>query len=347
MTPPGAGQPSSPQNNDTKLTLDNISEWDAAFTAAKGEEVKTGEPEPEKVDEAIDEEVEKPDAEVEETEEQEEEAVEGEPEKPKGQHRDYSKFDPSDVPALKQMSNAAFEVVEKRFDEFKASLAQKDAALAEVRDGKTLPDEWYHDPAAAEATPEFKAIKVDFDKMQAETHRLAGLLDAYEEGQLKYDAASGKFIPNDDDTPVSKSIARQLSDARMQAFEKQKELAAQGNGVIQNFSKVYKSAQEQVDGQTEKLLPWVKDEKHAWNKPTQDLLKQVPKVFRNHPLAKQVAALGAAAIAFKLLAEERDRQLKAKAGVHADQLRAGPNPKGGGRASNGEAGKKYTLKDFA
>lgn len=350
MTP--SESPSPTPHSDAKLTLDNLGEWDKAIAEAKGEEGQIEAPPPDDEDQETPEEViarklaegEKVDPDKEEKPPEDEPPAKDDRRPPS---RDYSKFDPADVPFLKQMSNQAFKHMSERLESFKTSIAEKDAALAEVAQGKNLPDDWYNDPAAGEASPEYKSVKVEFDKAQAETHRLGILLDSYEEGRLKYDPQTGQFVPNDDETPPSKALVRKISDARAELYEKQKELAVKGNGVLQNFGRVYSTAATEVDTVTEKMLPWSKDEKHAWNKPFKDLLAKVPKVFRNHPLARQNAALAAAAISYKILAEDREKQLKAKAGVLQDQRRAGPSPNRGGRSNGSEIDKKFTIADFS
>jgi len=355
-------QPSQPLS-DKKVTLDNLSSWDEAFAEAKKEagEDGTNEEGTEEVrEEALEEEEVKAEggADAVTTEEGTEkkadedgaekaESTEGADAKgEKKAPRDLSKFPEQDRPFLKQMSRQAFEHIGGQLLKLQADVAAKDEVIKEFSDGKTLPDQWYNDPAAAEATPEFKAAKTEFEKAQAETHRLGSLLDQYEAGQIKYNAATNTFVPNDDEAAVDPRMVRMLSDARMQAFEKQKEHAAKGNEVVSNFGKHYTAAESHVTTNLAKLFPWSKDEKHENQKYLQQIHNEWPKVFRSHPAAKFASALAVEHIRLKTAFEELKKKSQAKESLKTAKKAAGPIPGRNGRVSNADADKKLTLADF-
>lgn len=360
----GPTPPSTPLS-DTKVTLDNLSAWDEAFTEAKGEKVQT-----ETEDEAAHADETKEDAKVdgrevvagEEEEEVKDEVGTNDGESPeeaakgkdetidlKKSGRDLSKFEEADRPFLKQMSRQAFDHIAAKLLSQAETIKQKEAALAEIQtnlaDGKTLPDAWYNDPAAAEATPEYKAAKTEFEKAKVETERLTNIMDQYESGQVKYNHATNTFIPNDDETPPDARVSRLLADARLQAFEAQKEHAGKGNAIAANFGRFYKAAEEKVTQSVNKLFPWMSDPKHENQAYAAQIHAEWPKPFRSHPVAKLASALAVEHIKLKTAYAELKKQLAAEKSLKTARRAAGPNPSRNGRSS-GVEDKKLTLADF-
>jgi hypothetical protein len=357
-TPPPA---KSAPLSDVKVTLDNLSAWDAAFAENKGEDPQ---PDPEEAEATPTEEESEKEAQEspqeseagktgeEEQEQDHPDAGTGEDEaegKKKG-GRDLSPFAEEDQPFLKQMSRQAFDHISKKLLGYEATLKEKEALLVQAQEdktnGKTLPDAWYNDPAAAEASPEFKTVKTEFEQAQQQTHQYGSLLDQYESGALKFNPATGTLIPNDDETPVDPRVVRQLSDARMAAFEKQKELAARGNAITENFGRIYKQSEEKVAQSALKLFPWLTDAKHANQQPLAQVHAEWPKTFQAHPVARFASALAVEHIKLKMAYAELEKKVKSRESLKTVRKQTGPISGRNGRVGSESSDRKLTLDDF-
>jgi len=262
--------------------------------------------------------------------------------------RDYDKYPEAIRPALKQMSNAAFSLYERTVAEKDAKIAEQAEALGEAGEGKTLPDNWYNDPAAALVTPEYKAIEVEFNRVQDQTHKMTQLMIDYKAERIKFNPQTGGFTANDDGTPKDAAIEQQLIDNRQQLYEKQKALADKGNGIVENFGKVYQSAEQQITESTKQLFPWLSDPKKEETKHYGELLKQWPKVRRGDPAVKFATALGIEHMKLKLAYQNLKKQVDGKTAARGDARRSAPDiRRNGGRVpAGGDGDKKMTLADF-
>jgi hypothetical protein len=285
---------------------------------------------------------------------EEEPAPEPSPEEPKPLEVTPTEgdVDPELKPYLKQMSKQASAAVMKRLAAVKAdaerATAERDGLNEKLLqfEGKKLPDSWYNDPNAFQAVPQYQEAATKFAEAQKETDKWTELSDAYESGEVKFDGQ--KFVPNDPDnpSPINPRIKRQLQDNRIAAYEAAKEHASKANEIRNNFSSQYKAAADQITGQTEKLFPFVKDDKAGLHQPYQRILKQIPPQFREHPSSHLASALGVTVLTMKAELETLRAQVKAKSGVAVDKLKAGPIPGRPKASLSSVLDQKYTDKDL-
>jgi hypothetical protein len=248
--------------------------------------------------------------------------------------RDLSKFDERDRPYLKEMSRPAFEHFSKRLDGMSTTISQRDelvknlqTQLADVSD-KKLPENWYEDPEAGRVSPEYREVEKSFHQTMEETHKLSDLLAQYEGGEIKWNAATNNFVPNDDQTPVNARVKQWLSDTRQGLYDKQKELSSKGNSLLADFGKHYKGDVEFTRNWVEKQFPWVKDEKHANQEVYKACIEQIKPSLRKSPLAPVVGTLGTAALMWANRAQVAEKKLAAMEANKNDRRRAGPTPNG-------------------
>jgi hypothetical protein len=237
-------------------------------------------------------------------------------------------------PFLKQMSKQASAAVLKKLQAGKAEVeriaAERDSLTDKLQqfEGKKLPDSWYNDPNAFRATPQYQEAEQKFNQAKQTTDYWSETLAAYENGEVRYDPASNKFIPNDPEnpTPVNARIKRHIEDQRLQAYESQKEHANAANEIRSNFTSRYKSASEKVLTETHKLFPYAKDDKSPLHKPYKDILSQVPQEFRDHPVAQLAASLGVRVLQYQAALDAEKKKNTTRQAVKLDQRKAPPIP---------------------
>jgi len=257
-------------------------------------------------------------------------------------------------PFLKQMSKQASAAVLKKLNAVKqeaaAAAAERDALNEQVAQfqGKKLPDNWYADPEAYRAVPQYREAEQKFMEAQAVTADWGEKLAAYEAGEIVFDATKGAFVPNAAEEPATPNprVKRMIEDKRMEAYEQQKQFAAQANGIRENFANTYKQAEQHIVGNTEKLFPWVKDEKHASHAHYKKVLEQFPKEFRGQASSRLAAALGVRVLQLQVALQDAQGQIKAKNGVRDDARRNGPIPGRKARSSTSPVDKVWSDKEL-
>lgn len=258
-------------------------------------------------------------------------------------------------PFLKQMSKQASAAVLKKLNAVKQEAAtvaaERDALNEQVAQfqGKKLPDNWYADPEAYRAVPQYREAEQKFMEAQAATGDWGEKLSAYEAGEMVYDAATNTLVPHTGPEPATPNprVRRMIEDKRMEAYKQQERFAAEANGIRENFANTYKQAEQHIVGNTEKLFPWVKDEKNPAHTYYKKVLEQFPKEFRGQASARLAAALGVRVLQLQVALQDRDKQIKAKNGVRDDARKNGPIPGRKARASTNPVDKEWKDEDLA
>lgn len=310
------------------------------------------EPAKEKEGEPADTETE-PEAETEtETEQEQDQEQEQETEAPKGT-RDYSKFPEALHHHLKNMSKAAFDTIGPMLLEGQTKVAQLtdekkklESAIAEHK-GEKLPDSWYSHPDAYRITPQYQAVEKEFGEAQAETSKWGQILNGLESGQLRYDSAKNGFVENTEEGyQVPPAVRRAVEDARLAAYEKQKEIAAKGNALAEKFQSKHKEGAGHMESQMDKIFPWHKDEKHANQESFKKILGDFPETFRDHPVTKFAAAASLRGIQLYYENQDLKAQLKAKNGLKDDLRKAGPVPGKKAKTTSDPSEQKFKAEDL-
>lgn len=273
---------------------------------------------------------------------------------PKGA-RDYTAFDPADVPALKTMSNKAFawatKMLETRRSEA-ATLTETQSAMEKLKSG-ALPDSWHSEPEAYKIAPAYVKHESEFMAAQQSTHKYANALESLALGEaFEVPGSDGKPISIDpaklDDRGKIK-LKTQLESARTHFYEQQREHATAANQFRDSFKAKYTQAEQGVMREMDRLFPIdakTQPKELAFEK---QIIDMFPPEFRNHPATKMAAREGV--YINKLMAQiaERDAKIKALEGLKSDKKLAGgvPRRNGAAPATAGDDGdKEFSMKDF-
>lgn len=212
------------------------------------------------------------------------------PDRTKG--RDYSIFDPKDVPFLKKMGNESFDWAKKNYLELREAKNKK----PERKEGD-LPDSYYEHPEAYVLAPQFKQVSVHADLTgKIQEHWKRQEININKKGKvsdLGYNEKTGQLIygaerdATDEDAVNVENLLTEAREQSISAKQKLKELTG-------NFKNRVQNEVQALQKEEERLFPGYGDENHETQPAQKELLNKIPPSLRNSPLAKTLAKSGAA-----------------------------------------------------
>lgn len=271
-------------------------------------------------------------------------------------------FDEDDKAFLKQMPRRAAEHFGKKLAGLKEQLttAQQTATEAQSKldaaEGKKLPDSWYEHERAYELSPQFQEVGGQFAEEQKITHfwteqlRRCKANASAREGDafIPYllPGTDGKLIEVSEDQ-YSAEHEVTISDLRQPHYENQKALAAEAEKIQKEFTAKHKQGDSDIRAAVVDKLSWLKDDKHAFQKPFKDVLSKLPAAHKNNPFAYAFAATVVQLLYEKAARMDLEAKQKAATDVADDQRAAGPIPRGAASKKSVAADREYTMADMA
>lgn len=264
--------------------------------------------------------------------------------------RDYSQFDPDDVPALRRLPNRIFarlsqSLLEKK--QLKESVDKVTKDYEQVKSGK-LPDSWAEHPHAYQLTDQYRALtqelELDNFEIQHYTNQLrqvkAGqdwyLIEGYDkQGQPQF----RKIEASKDGSPdvnAEVNISQELNRIGQLKVVRQQHI-----GQLQNNHLLgHQRSVAQVKEAENKFFPSYVDPSKIPTEVKQSIdlcYKAIPPQFQNHPLAGIVTKAYAYIYEGHKKIQELNKKIAMLEGKGEDRRKAGPSPRelsttaGGGR----------------
>lgn len=238
--------------------------------------------------------------------------------------RDYSIFDPADVPLMKRMGNEQFNRVKAIYQENKEL---KSKPKAPERKEGDLPDSYYEHPEAFVLAPQYKQVSAQASLAKdIQTHWKRQELNISKNGKVQdlgWDDKQGKlvYMPEREATAEDAvNVENLLTEAREQTMS----TTAKLKEITTNFKNRATSEVNALKQEEERLFPGYGDDKHESQAAQKELLNKLPPSLRSSPLAstlvKAGAALGIVVKAYKEIEAENQR-LK---GIKKDSQQAPP-----------------------
>lgn len=266
-----------------------------------------------------------------------------------------------DARFFKQMSKTAREHFSKRLTTLEHSLSEKETQLTEakqqleVSSGKRLPDSYYEVPGAFRLAPDFVEVEKAYKEAQSNTAAWNAQLEALEDHKDFYLLGQdGKpVLVKYEEVENPERYRRIIMDARQEAYDDQKRIAAQGERIAGEFVAKQKQGEARGMDWLRKALPWYADAKanpkeHAIMKDAMDALAKL-KGYRSNSIDSRMAGAAYTQLAIERMEHKAEiEKLNGQIKTLQERRRAGPVPGGGGRVANTTANdKKMTLDDFS
>lgn len=271
------------------------------------------------------------------------------------------KFDKDDEPFLKKMHKDASTHFGKKIAGLKETLAAETAKATDLQakldaaEGKRLPDSWYEHPDAFRLSPQYTEISTKFEQEQGITNFWTEQLR-----RCKANASLGEsdaFIPYEMVGPDGKlmSVTEDkhtaanevtIADIRQRHYRNQEKLADEGNQIQKTFLEQHKKTDAEVRAAVAEKMPWVKDEKHPFQKTLKEIQSKLPATHRNSPFGYAFAVLCVQHLAAIHENKELRGKKAAQDGLRADQRAAGPIPGKAGAARSTAADTVYKPDDL-
>ena len=237
--------------------------------------------------------------------------------------RDYSIFNQADVPALKQMSNKAFDVHKKLFLELKE-------LKAKPPENKTgLPDSYYENPRAFMLSPEYDKLvtNVTFAD-QVATHWKKQEINIRKTGKFEdmtQDAQGNIVIHEPKDATVDDEI--RVNKYADWSRDQHNKLQSQLEDTTKNFKKRHEDDVGVIQKAEAQYFPDYDKTDHPTQPLQKAIIEALPASFRSNPVTKLLAKTGAANALYINRIKTLEAELAKLKGIKTDSNGAPPTRK--------------------
>ncbi len=247
--------------------------------------------------------------------------------------KDFTGLTASQVKICKKLDNVRFSRAATEFRALNEAVNKSVQLAQELETQKKMlteggiPNQWYEHPEAYQLSKEFKDLSATYARQDA-------VEQFYEQQLLNVKAANDFFVIQGWDAqgnPIYSAAQKASNQAEIflqrelaKASQLKIQLESRSENLSQSFRQQHQQASESVNREVQSYIDRLDKNLKFEEKDVEVLVNALPKMYRDHPLAKQFARMGALNLSqgryIQKLLGEKTQQVK----LEADKKLAGP-----------------------